>query len=116
MINSNSNINNISEELRHLIIGELSEDKADDILSIDLSGKTDLADYMIIATGRSNKHLISMAEKLADKLTKNGYGIITPEGKSQSNWILIDVYDIIIHLFTKEERELYKIEELWNYK
>ncbi|KKB96827.1 Ribosomal silencing factor RsfS [Candidatus Arcanobacter lacustris] len=103
------------ERLKNFIIEELSEDKAENIVDVDLVGKTDLADYMIVATGRGNKHISSMADKLADKLTREGYGGIIPEGQPQSNWILIDAYDVIVHLFTEEARDMYKLEELWQF-
>jgi ribosome-associated protein len=110
-----TNNDNAVEQLKTFIIDELSADKAEAIVDVDLTGKTDLADYMIVATGRGNKHVASMADKLADKLTKAGYGSIIPEGQPQSNWILIDAYDVIVHLFTQEARELYQIEELWQF-
>jgi len=106
---------NLVEQLKDLIVTFLDEEKAEKIIDINLHGKTQMADYLVVATGRGSKHIASMADKLADKLTKSGYGEITPEGDPKSNWILIDAYDVIIHLFTEEARDTYRLEELWNF-
>jgi ribosome-associated protein len=102
-----------AQELQELIIGCLSDDKASDIAVIDLQGKSELADSIIIATGRVNKHIEAMAEKLSNKLAQAGYGDISPQGDAKSCWMIIDAFDVIVHLFTQNVRQEYDLETLW---
>lgn len=96
------------------IIKETLENKqADDIKVIDLNKKSSVADYFVLATGNSINHNKALLEYLEDELEKNGYNILSKEGLREGNWILIDVGDIIIHIFTKNQREFYDIESLW---
>jgi ribosome-associated protein len=80
---------------------------------IDLQGKTSVADYMVVATGTSQRHLASMAEKLLERLKEAGVPNAAAEGLADSSWVLIDAGDVIVHLFRAETRELYQIEKLW---
>ncbi len=91
----------------------LEDDKAEDILVIDLKGKTSLADSMIIASGRSNRQVCAMADHLFPKLKQMGLHPIA-EGMVQGDWVLIDAGDIIIHLFRPEVRTFYNLEKIWN--
>jgi ribosome-associated protein len=102
-----------TEELKDLLVELLDENKAEDIVTIDLAGKSEMADYMIVATGRVNRHLAAMADHVTDKLHEHGYRNILPEGTELCEWVLIDGYDIIIHLFRPEIRELYNLEKMW---
>lgn len=104
------------EQLKNFIVESLTEDKAEDIKVIDLEGKTDFAYYMVFATGRSSRHVISMADKLADRLVKNDVRGINIEGKAQGDWVLIDAFDIVIHIFRPEVREMYNIEKIWEFR
>ena len=103
------------DRLKDFIVESLNEDKAEDIKIINLDGKTDFAYYMVVATGRSSRHVISIADKLADKLIKEGVRGINIEGKSQGDWVLIDAFDIVIHVFRPEVREMYNIEKIWEF-
>lgn len=96
-----------------LIEDSLEDDQAIDVLSIDLQGKTAIADRMIIASGRSSRHVGAMAEHLVEKLKKSGVRGISIEGKKHGDWVLIDAGDVLIHLFRPEVREFYKLEKLW---
>lgn len=99
-------------ELTALIKKTLEDAKAEDIVIIDLKDKTDLADYMIIASGNSNRHVLSLAEKLVTKLKKQKI-IPNVEGKKQADWILIDTLNVIIHIFRPEIRQYYNLEKMW---
>jgi ribosome-associated protein len=103
------------DRLKDFIVESLKEDKAEDVKIISLDGKTDFAYYMIVATGRSSRHVISIADKLADKLIKEGVRGINIEGKAQGDWVLIDAFDIVIHVFRSEVREMYNIEKIWEF-
>ncbi len=95
------------------ILSSLDEDKAEDVVQIDLRGKTAIADFMVIASGRSTRQVAALAEKLSDRL-KHEYGIISKiEGKSTGDWVLIDTGDVIVHVFRPEVREFYQIEKMW---
>lgn len=102
-----------SEALLEQILGSLDDDKAEDIVSIDLRGKSQMADYMVIATGRSTRQVVSIAEKLMD-LLKQKHGIICKtEGRDQGDWVLIDAGDVIVHVFRPEVRDFYQLEKMW---
>ena len=81
---------------------------------IDLAGKSDIADYMVIASGQSSRQVATMADKLVEVAKKHGVKGVTPEGKAQADWVLFDAGDIIIHLFRPEVREFYNLEKMWN--
>ncbi len=101
-------------ELREFLTKALDEDKAIDIVTIDLAGKTALADYMIIASGTSSRHVSSMAQKIKERV-KEKYGTIAKiEGADTGgDWVIVDTGDAIIHLFRPEIREFYNLEKLW---
>lgn len=101
------------EELKDLIVTTLDQDKAEDIVTIDLTGKTSLADYMVIASGRSTRQVGALAEKLSTRIKQENV-IPRIEGKQTGNWVLVDAGDVIVHLFRPEVREFYAIEEIWN--
>ena len=101
------------DELKDLVVNTLDNDKAEDIVAIDLSTKTSIADYMVIASGSSSRQVTSLAEKLAIKLKENGYNSRI-EGKQGGDWVLLDAGDIIVHIFRPEVREFYAIEDIWN--
>ncbi|MCZ7675116.1 MAG: ribosome silencing factor [Roseovarius sp.] len=95
------------------ILSSLDEDKAEEIVQIDLRGKTAIGDYMVICSGRSNRHVISISEKLAERL-KTDLGIATKlEGKDAGDWVLIDTGDVIVHVFRPEVRAFYQLEKMW---
>jgi ribosome-associated protein len=91
----------------------LDDDQAIDIVSIDLEGKTAIADCMVIASGRSSRHVGAMADHLLERLKKRGVKGVSVEGQKHCDWVLIDAGDVLIHLFRPEVREFYKLEKLW---
>ena len=95
------------------ILMRLADNKALDIVSIDLEGKSDIADFLVIATGTSNRHVSSLSENLITELKKDGIKDIIAEGINKSDWVLIDSGDVIVHIFRKEVREFYNLEKLW---
>lgn len=99
-------------ELKDVIVATLDQHKAEDITVIDLKNKSDIADFMVIATGRSNKHAASIAELVIKQVKDNGRRC-SVEGMETGDWVLIDTMDILVHLFNKEKRELYALEKLW---
>ena len=96
-----------------LVLQSLDDDKALEPVVIDLAGKTTMADYMVVATGTSQRHLAAMAEKLIERLKAAGRGDIRAEGLGDSSWVLIDANEVIVHLFRAETRSFYDIERLW---
>jgi ribosome-associated protein len=102
-----------SRNLLKIVEKSLDSDKAEDIVTIDLSGKSAIADYMVIATGRNTRQLAAMAHHIAEKLGKAGAKPIGIEGISQGDWVLVDGNDIIIHLFRPDIRKLYSLEKMW---
>ena len=102
-----------SEAVLAAILKSLNEDKAEDIVQIDLRGKTEIGDYMIVCSGRSTRQVSSISEKLAQKV-KDEFGR-TPkvEGKDIGDWVLIDTGDVIVHVFRPEVRDFYQLEKMW---
>ncbi len=95
------------------ILARLDDMKAEDILTIDLRGKTSLADYMVVASGRSNRHVGAVADNVIDDLNKSGIKGIRAEGMPNCDWVLIDAGDVILHLFRPEVRAFYNLEKMW---
>lgn len=100
-------------KLLNLIQKVLDDNKANDIVTIDLKGKTSIANYMVIASGTSNRHVASLADKLKYELKQNGY-TSSSEGEEKANWVLIDAFDVIIHIFCPEVRDFYNLEKMWS--
>ena len=101
------------DDMLALVLDTLEDAKADDVLSIDLAGKSPIADHMVIATGTSTRQVVSMSEKLVEKLKRDGHVIPRLEGVKQGDWALIDASDVIIHIFRPEVREFYNLEKMW---
>ena len=102
-----------SKNLLEFIHQSLESDKAIDIKSIDLINRSSFADYMIIASGQSSRQVASMSENLTKKLKDVGIPTRKPEGLVNSDWVLIDINDIVVHLFRPEVRDFYKLETMW---
>ena len=98
------------------MIRSLDADKAEDIVTIDLEGRSSIADALVIATGRSSRHVASIAEHLARKLKEAGYGTRPLDGVSQGDWALVDAGDVIVHVFRPEVRAYYDLEGMWSVK
>ena len=97
-----------------LIEKSLSKNKAKEITIIDLKKKTSIADYMIICTGTSNRHLVALSDYLNEDLKKLHLNMLNIEGKKSGDWIVVDAGDIIVHLFRSEVREYYNLEKMWS--
>ena len=103
-------INQLKKEIESI----LNDNKAIEITSINLKDKTAIADFMIIASGNSSKHIQALSEILVDKLKKKGINNCRLEGKNSNDWKLIDAIDIIIHIFHPEKRKFYNLEKMWS--
>ena len=102
-----------SELLLDRILTSLKNDKAEDIVQIDLRGKSSIGDYMIIASGRSSRQVTAISEKLVDNIKKDFGRSSKAEGKNAGDWVLIDTGDVIVHVFRPEVREFYQLEKMW---
>ncbi len=111
------NITQVITDLKSLIQNSLEDGKAEDVVVIDLHGKTDIADYMIIASGTSNRHTSFLAEKLSQNIRAvDPTAVSSVEGVADGNWVLVDTGDIIVHIFRPEYREMYNLEKMWAVK
>jgi nicotinate-nucleotide adenylyltransferase len=102
-----------TDALLALVRRSLDDDKAEDVVVIDLAGKSGFADYMVIATGRSNRQVVAIADHLAERLKKQGVGPAPIEGKQGGDWVLIDAGDVVVHVFRPETRAFYALEKMW---
>ena len=100
--------------LKKIIINTLDSNKALDIISIDLANKSSMADYMIIASGNSSKHIQALSEILVNELKKKGINNCRLEGRLSNEWKLIDATDVIVHIFHPEKRKFYNLERMWS--
>ncbi len=101
-------------DLKQIVINTLDINKAQDIISIDLKDKSSMADFMIIASGTSSRHIQSLSEQVLEKLRKNGIKNSKIEGKDSNEWKLVDGIDLIIHIFHPEKRKFYELEKMWS--
>ena len=100
--------------LKEIVINTLDLNKAQDIVTIDLKDKSSMADYMIIASGTSSRHIQSLSEQVLEKLKNNGVKESKIEGKESMEWKLVDGIDLIVHIFHPEKRKFYEIEKIWS--
>ena len=101
-------------DLKKIVINTLDINKAQDIVTIDLKDKSSMADYMIIASGTSSRHIQSLSEQILEKLKDNGIKDSKIEGKESAEWKLIDGIDLIVHIFQPEKRKFYELEKIWS--
>jgi len=94
-------------------VATLDDGKAEEVVAIDLRGKSSIADHMVVASGRSTRQVTALAEQVASKLKDIGHGRISIEGKAQGDWVLLDAGDVIVHIFRPEVRDFYKLEKMW---
>lgn len=104
-----------ADRLHQLVLSQLDDDQAQEIVSIPLAGKSSIADYMVVATGRSTRQVASMAQKLAEKIKQEGFGNARVEGLPTADWVLIDAGDVVVHLFRPEVRSFYNLERMWGF-
>lgn len=105
--------NYTAEDLLAVVLASVDDDKAEDVVQIDLRGRSDVADYMVICSGRSTRQVASISEKLADRLKLEFRMVAKMEGKETADWVLIDAGDVIVHVFRPEVREFYDLEKMW---
>jgi ribosome-associated protein len=101
------------DKLQGVIVSSLEDDKAEEVVAIDLAGRASFADRMVIATGLADRQITAMATHLEQKLSESGIKRVRIEGAGGSDWVLIDAGDIVIHLFKPEARQLYALEKMW---
>ena len=101
-------------DLKEIVINTLDLNKAQDIVTIDLKDKSSMADYMIIASGTSSRHIQSLSEQVLEKLKNNGVKESKIEGKESTEWKLVDGIDLIVHIFHPEKRKFYELEKIWS--
>ena len=101
-------------DLKQVVINTLDLNKAQDIITIDLKDKSSMADYMIIASGTSSRHIQSLSEQVLENLRKNGVPDSKIVGKESSEWKLVDGIDLIVHIFHPEKRKFYELEKIWS--
>jgi ribosome-associated protein len=110
---ANAKIQATSDLLLVAVLSSLSDDKAEDVVQIDLRGKTEIGDHMVICSGRSSRQVAAMSEKLVERLKAEFGRTARTEGKGTGDWVLIDTGDIIVHIFRPEVREFYQLEKMW---
>jgi ribosome-associated protein len=103
-----------SEPLLKRVVAWLDDAKAEEIVSIDLKGKSSIGDFMVIATGRTDRHVGAIAEQLRKHLKDTGFENVRVEGLQTCDWVLIDAVDIVVHVFRSEVREFYNLEKMWS--
>lgn len=97
----------------HTVLASLDDAKAENIVSIDIQGKSSLADHMVIASGRSHRHVAAVSDNVLKALKDAGFGHARVEGLSGADWVLIDAGDVIVHVFRPEVRDFYNLEKMW---
>lgn len=102
-----------NNKILQIITDTLDDMKAEDVTVIDLEGKTSIASYMVVANGTSNRHVASISQKIEENLKAAGCRT-TVEGEQKADWVLIDAFDVIVHIFRPEVREFYNLEKMWN--
>ena len=102
-----------SRDLLEFVRNSLEDDKAEDIVVIELAGKSSIADYMIIASGNSSRQVSAMSDHLLRGLKNSGMKSIIAEGKERGDWVLVDAGDVVVHLFRPEVRAFYNLEKMW---
>jgi len=103
-----------NKDLKSIILDTLDSNKALDIISIDLKNKSSMADYMIIASGTSSRHIQALSEQVLEKLKNNGVKNSKIEGKESLDWKLVDGIDLIVHIFNPDKRKFYELEKIWS--
>ena len=101
-------------DLKKIIVNTLDSNKALDIVLIDLKNKSSMADYLIIASGTSSRHMQALSEIVLEKFKSNGISMCKIEGSESNDWKLIDVIDVVVHIFNPEKRKFYELEKMWS--
>ncbi len=101
------------EELIDTVLASLEDSKAEDVVPLKIAGKSSLADHMVVASGRSNRHVGAIADNLMRTLKEAGFGTVRVEGQTNCDWVLVDAADVIVHIFRPEVRGFYNLEKMW---
>ena len=109
------NLADVEDPQLALVLQSLDDDQALEVVTIPLEGKSSIADYMVIASGRSTRQVAAIAQKLAERLKQAGYGNARIEGLPAADWVLVDAGEIVIHLFRPEVRSFYNLERMWGF-
>lgn len=104
----------LQQSLQDFIIDKIDDLKGENIVTLDVRGKSSITDYMIICTGTSNRHVNSIATHLLDEAKKQGYLILGSEGQTDADWIVVDLDSVMVHVMKEESRQLYELEKLWS--
>ena len=107
-------VNPSKPSLLKIVLDQLDDAKAEQVVTIGLDGKSAIADNMVVASGRSNRHVGAIADQLVEKLKESGRRDIRVEGMPQCDWVLVDAGDVVVHLFRPEVRSFYNLEKLWS--
>lgn len=110
---ANKQLNMPNMSMLDLILNTLQNDKAEDIITLDLADKSSMADHMVVASGRSKRQVVALAEKIIDQLKQVMSVQSRMEGKESGDWVLLDAGDVIVHIFRPEVREFYQLEKMW---
>ena len=102
-----------ADDVLRIVLASLDDDKAEEVVQIDLRGRSDVADYMVICSGRSSRQVAAISEKLVDRLKLELRLVSRIEGKDTGDWVLIDTGDVIVHVFRPEVRDFYQLEKMW---
>jgi ribosome-associated protein len=105
-----------SQNLSQFIVSTLDDNKARDIVCLDVRGLSNVADFMVVATGTSSRHTKALAGKVADAVRESGNRVFGSEGEQVGEWVLLDVGDVLVHVMLEETRKLYQLEKLWDIK
>lgn len=111
-----ADLNSPAHPLHDLVMSQLDDDQAQEIVSIPLAGKSSIADHMVIASGRSTRQVAAIAQKLAERIKQEGFGPVRLEGLPAADWVLIDAGDVVVHLFRPEVRSFYNLERMWSFE
>lgn len=103
----------LAADLLDTVLASLEDSKAEDLVTLDIAGKSSLADHMVIVSGRSHRHVGAIADHLLKDLKASGAGYATVEGQTTCDWVLIDAGDVIVHIFRPEVRGFYNLEKMW---
>ena len=103
----------VEPKMIDIVLQSLDDAKAEDIVSVDIAGKSSLADFMVVTSGRSNRHVAAVADQVVKALRDNGFAKPRIEGLPHADWVLVDGGDVIVHIFRPEVREFYNIEKMW---
>ena len=103
-----------AQDTLNVVLARLEDMKAEDTVSIDLTGKSSIGDFMVVTSGRSQRHVASIADHVIKDLEQSGAARVRVEGMSQGDWVLIDAGDVIVHVFRPEVRAFYNLEKMWS--